>query len=100
MNGQSTYHLAKFDEGVVYFVKSKLGDPQSKNTVEKIVAIINVKELKEHAQYEIVVIETDTSYKKEYTIHGVYLSPNNILNIAVSHIQRDPSVMSHLERIV
>ena len=46
-----------------------------------------------------MVLETDTGYRQEYNIHGVYLSPINILNIAVSHIKRDPSIMSGLERI-
>lgn len=99
MSTESTYNLAKFEDGIVYFIKEKISGSDPSNVVEKISAIINIKELKEHAQYQITVIETETSYKQEYNIHGVYLSPNNILSIAVSHIKRDPSVMSGLERI-
>lgn len=99
MNPQSTYNLAKFEDGIVYFIKETINGTDANNSIEKISAIINIKELKEHAQYQITVLETDTGYKQEYNIHGVYLSPNNILNIAVSHIKRDPSVMSGLERI-
>lgn len=99
MSAQSTYNLAKFDDGIVYFIKEKITAEDPNNSIEKISAIINIKELKEHAQYQITVLETETSYKQEYNIHGVYLSPNNILSIAVSHIKRDPSVMSGLERI-
>lgn len=99
MSHQSSYNLAKFDEGIVYFIKEKIGDPNSENNSDKISAIINVKELKEHAQYQITVIETETGFRQEYPIHGVYLSPNNLLSIAVSHIKRDPSLMSGLERI-
>ena len=99
MNNQSTYNLAKFEDGAVYFVKENAVGADPNNSIEKISAVINVKELKEHAQYQIVVLETDTGYRQEYNIHGVYLSPINILNIAVSHIKRDPSIMSGLERI-
>jgi hypothetical protein len=99
MSNQSTYNLAKFEEGLVYFIKQKVSGDSPENSIEKISAIINVKELKEHAQYQITVIETETGYKQDYPIHGVYLSPNNLLSIAVSHIQRDPSLMSGLERI-
>lgn len=99
MSQQSSYNLAKFEEGIVYFIKEHLGQPNSENSVSKISAIVNLKELKEHAQYIITVIETETGHKQEYPIHGSYLTPNNIMNIAVSHIKRDPSIMSGLERI-
>jgi hypothetical protein len=103
MSNQSTYHLAKFDQGLVYFIKDRLGDKNagsgSNSVAERIVAIINVKEVKEHAQYQITVIETETAYKREYPIHGVYLTPNNILNIALSHIKRDDSLLSNLEKL-
>ena len=99
MSTQSTYNLAKFDDGIVYFIKEKLNSENSNDSADKISAIINVKELKEHAQYQITVIETDTSFRQEYNIHGVYLTPNNLLSIAVSHLKRDPSVMSNLERL-
>jgi hypothetical protein len=107
MSNQLTYNLAKFEDGIVYFIKEKTfasdnvgsGKSDPHNTAEKISAIVNIKELKEHAQYQITVIECETGYKQDYTIHGVYLIPNNILSIAVSHLKRDPSLMSGLERI-
>jgi len=94
----NTFNLAKFDSGIVYFVKEQI-EISAENSIEKISAIVNVEELKEHAQYNIVVIETETSHKAEFPIHGVYLTPNNILTIAVSHLKRDPSLISDLERI-
>lgn len=94
----NSFNLAKFDNGAVYFVKEKI-EISPENSIEKISAIVNVEELKEHAQYNIVVIETETSHKDEFPIHGVYLTPNNILTIAVSHLKRDPSLITDLERI-
>ena len=99
MSNQSTYNLAKFDDGIVYFIKEKIVGENPDSFIDQISAIINVKELKEHAQYQITVIETDTGFKQEYNIHGVYLTPNNLLSIAVSHLKRDPNIMSNLERL-
>lgn len=91
---ESTYNLAKFEDGLTYFIKTSEESGES-----SIRALLNVKELKEHAQYHLTLIETKDSSKKEHVIHGVFLTPKNLLNISLALLENNPSLMSDLEKI-
>lgn len=91
---ESTYNLAKFEDGLTYFIKDT-----NENSESSIKALLNVRELKEHAQYHLTLLNTKDSSKKEHIIHGVYLTPKNLLNISLALLENNPALMSDLEKI-
>ena len=91
---ESVYNLAKFEDGLTYFIKTS-----EENDGSGIAALLNVRELKEHAQYHLTVLNTKDYSKKEHVIHGVYLTPKNLLNISLALLEKNPSLMADLEKI-
>lgn len=90
----TTYNLAKFDDGLTYFIKTS-----GEEAKESVAGLLNVRELKEHAQYHITLLNTVDGSKKDHVIHGVFLTPKNLLNIGISLLTNNPSLMSNLEKI-
>jgi len=76
----TNFQLEKFDQGPTYFVKSD--DPDNKIT--KIVAVANIQEVKDHAQYFVNVVLCDNYATHQVPIHGSFLNLHSILQICLN----------------
>lgn len=89
---ETTYNLAKFDQGLTYFVRSV------EDNKEAVVGLLNVRELKEHAQYQLTFLNVADCSKREHVLHGVYLTPKNLLDVSIALFQNNYSLISDLQK--
>lgn len=89
-----TYQLEKFDSGPVYFLKQT---DESDNT-SNIQAIINIQEIRDHAEYQLNIITCRNYEAHNVSLHGSFLNLDSIIQITANIITNNPNIYDNIVR--
>jgi hypothetical protein len=89
-----SYQLEKFENGPVFFVKRY--NEQDNTTC--IYALVNIVEIRDQAEYKLTIILCKNYDVNHVSIHGAYLSLENILQIVSNLIDKNPNIYEHIVR--
>lgn len=90
----SVYNLEKFENGPVYFLKSHSPDVNSTS----IDAIINIVEVRDQAEYQLNIIVCKNYATHTISIHGSYLNPQSLIQIAANIVTDNPNIYDNIVR--
>lgn len=87
-----TYQLEKFDKGPVYYMKC-VDETTNTTSVE---AIINIQEIKDHAEYHINIVTCKQYDIHNISLHGSYLNLQSVLQIAANLLSNNPNIYDNI----
>ena len=88
------YNLEKFENGPVYFLKSHNPDTHTSS----IDAIVNILEVRDQAEYQLHIIVCKNYSTHKISIHGSYLNPQSLIQIAANIVTENPNIYDNIIR--
>lgn len=86
------YQLEKFDKGPVYYLKS-VDDTSDTSSIQ---AIVNIQEIKDHAEYYLNIITCANYDIYNVLLHGSFLNLQSVLQIAANIINNNPNIYENI----